>query len=95
MLLITVIDERVEAIDGLDEDIAAPATVATVWSSELDEFLASERHAALTAVAGANVNLGFIEKFHGTRNMGSLPPKRQNPRVNHDAGSHNLTGEHE
>ena len=43
---------------------AAVPAVAAVRTSELDELLAAERDAAVPAVAGADVHLGFIKKFH-------------------------------
>ena len=64
VLLIAVVDQRVEAIDDLDDDIAAAAAIAAVGSAELDELLAAKRHAAVSAVAGANVDLGLVEEFH-------------------------------
>jgi hypothetical protein len=31
----------------------------------VSSFLAPKRHAAVAAVAGADIDLGFIEEFHG------------------------------
>ena len=49
---------------ALDDHVAAAAAVAAVRPAELDELLAPERDAAVAAVAGADVDLGFIKKFH-------------------------------
>ena len=76
MLLVAVVDQRVEAFDRLGDDIAAVAAVAAARPAELDVLLAPERHAAVPAVAGADIDLGFVEEFHGC-NMGSLPRFRQ------------------
>ena len=65
MLLVAVVDQRVEAVDRLDDDVAAAAAVAAAGAAELDELLAPERDAAVAAVAGANIDLGFVEEFHG------------------------------
>ena len=65
MLLVAVVDQRVEAVDGLDDHVAAAPAVAAVRAAELDEFLAAERHAAVPAVAGADIDLGLVEEFHG------------------------------
>ena len=54
MLLVAIVDQRVEPVDGLDPDVAAAAAVAAVRSAELDELLAPERDAAGAAVAGAD-----------------------------------------
>src|SRR6516162_320937 len=67
MLLVAVIDERVEPVDRLYDHVAALAAVAAVRAAELDEFLAPERHAAVPAVAGADIHLGFVEEFHDAR----------------------------
>src|SRR5204863_1303049 len=39
VLLISIIDEGVEAVDGLDPDVAAAAAVAAVGAAVLDELL--------------------------------------------------------
>ena len=65
MLLIAVVDKRVEPVDAFDEDIAAAPAVAAVRTAELDELFAPERDAARPAVAGADEDLGLVEKFHG------------------------------
>ena len=64
VLLVAVVDERVEAFDGLRDHVAAVAAVAAVRPAELDEFFAPERHAAVAAGAGADIDLGLVEEFH-------------------------------
>ena len=64
MLLVAVVDQRVQALDALGPDVAAAAAVAAVRPAELDEFFAPERDAAGAAVAGADVDLGLVEEFH-------------------------------
>ncbi len=66
VLLIAVIDQRIEAIDRFDHDIAAAAAIAAARPAELDILLAAERHAAIAAVAGADINFCLVEKFHGS-----------------------------
>src|SRR5262249_10901391 len=65
VLLVAVVDQRVEAVDAFGDDVAAAPAVAAVRPAELDEFLAPERHASGAAVAGADIDLGLIEKLHG------------------------------
>jgi hypothetical protein len=65
MLLIAVVDQRVQPVDGLDHDVAAAAAIAATGSAELDILLAAKRHAAVTAVAGADIDFCFIQEFHG------------------------------
>ena len=77
VLLVAVVDQRVEAIDRDHHDVAAPATIAAIWPAELDELLAPERHAAVPAVTGADIDLGFVEEFHDERNMRALTSKRE------------------
>src|SRR5262249_29588256 len=65
VLLIAVVYERVEALDCLDDHVAAFAAVAAIGSAELDEFLPPGGHAATPAVARADVDLRCIENLHG------------------------------
>ncbi len=64
VLLVAEIDQRVETIDGFDPDIAAATAIAAVRSAEFDEFLPPEGNAACAAIAGADIDLGFVEEFH-------------------------------
>src|ERR1700674_5279254 len=77
MLLIPIIDERVEAIHAFGNHIAAAPAIAAVRPAELDELLAPERHAARPAVAGADMDLGLVEEFHGASNFRYLPISRR------------------
>ena len=65
MLLVAVVDQRVQPLDRLGDDVATLAAVPAVRPAELDELLAAERHAAVTTVAGADIDLGLVEKLHG------------------------------
>src|SRR5882724_11868853 len=65
VLLIAIVDQRVQPVDDFDDDIAAAAAIAAGGAAELDILLAAERDAAVAAVAGADIDLGFIEEFHG------------------------------
>ena len=73
VLLVTVVDQRVEAVDRLDHHGAAMSAIAAARAAELDELLAAERHAAVAAVAGADIDLCLIEEFHGCLASGVLP----------------------
>ncbi len=74
VLLIAVVDQRIEAVDRLHHHVTAVAAVAAVRAAELDEFLAPERDAAVPARAGRDIDLGFIEEFHGLRVYPMAPP---------------------
>src|SRR5262249_6765668 len=65
VLLVAVVDQRVESVHRGDDHVAAAPAVAAVRAAELDELLAPERDAAVPAVAGADIDLGFVEEFHG------------------------------
>ena len=65
MLLIAVVDQGIQPIDGLDPDVAAAAAITAVRAAEFDEFLASKANAAGTALAGADIDLRLVEEFHG------------------------------
>jgi hypothetical protein len=64
VLLVAVVDQRVQPVDHLDDDVAAAAAIAAGGAAELDEFFAAERHAAVTAVAGADVDFCLVKEFH-------------------------------
>jgi hypothetical protein len=51
VLLIAVVDERIEAIDRIGDDLSAFAAITAVRTAELNEFFPTERHAAVPAVA--------------------------------------------
>ena len=87
VLLVAVVDQRVEPVDRLDHDVAAFAAVAAARPAELDELLAPERHAAVTARAGLDVDLGFVEEFHACLIHGlSSPAKAGDPVITGRAG---------
>jgi hypothetical protein len=65
VLLIAVVDQGVEAFDGLDPHVAAATAVAAVRAAVLDVLLAAERHRSAAAVTGADVDLALVQEFHG------------------------------
>jgi hypothetical protein len=64
VLLIAVVDQRVQSVDHFEDDIAAAAAIAAGGAAELDILLAAERHAAVTAVAGADIDFCLVKEFH-------------------------------
>src|SRR6185369_8085615 len=64
VLLVAIVDQRVQAVDHFDDDVAAAAAIAAGGAAELDELLAAERHAAVAAVAGADIDLCLVKEFH-------------------------------
>src|SRR5688572_16567053 len=60
VLLVAVVDERVEIVDALRPNVAALAAVAAVGAAEFDELLAPERQRAVTAGTRRNVDLRRI-----------------------------------
>ena len=64
MLLITIIDQRIQPFDTFHPDIAAASAVAAIGSAEFDKFFTAKRHAACAAISGADIDFGFIKKFH-------------------------------
>src|SRR5579883_2282400 len=65
VLGVAVVDQGVEAVDALDDDVAAAPAVTAVRAAELDELLAAKADAACAAVAGADEDFGLVEEFHG------------------------------
>jgi hypothetical protein len=66
VLLIAVVDQRVQPVRDLDDDVAAAAAIAAGRPAELDELLPAERDAAVAAVAGSDIDLGLVEELHQT-----------------------------
>src|SRR5437762_14324482 len=64
VLLIAIVDQRVQSIDHFDDDVAAAAAITAAGTAELNILLAAKRHAAVAAVAGAYIDLCFVKKFH-------------------------------
>src|SRR5262249_15234220 len=64
VLLVAVVDQRVESVDAFEDHVAAAATIAAVRAAELDVLLAPERAGAGAAVAALEIDLGLVEEFH-------------------------------
>src|ERR1700722_954239 len=89
MLLVAVIDQRVEIGNAFNPPVAAASAIAAVRAAVFDEFLAPEARRAGAAVAALEENLGLIEEFHRrmpwprpeTRKRGNaaIPPTRVTP----------------
>jgi hypothetical protein len=73
---VAVVDQRVQVAVGHREDAAAAAAVTAVGAAERDELLASKAHAARTAVAGGDVDGGFVDEFHGGPSQQTQKPRR-------------------
>src|SRR5882724_6162675 len=78
MLLVAVVDQRVEVGHRLDDDVAAAPAIAAVRPAELDELLAPEADAAGPAVAALQIDLGLVEEFHDRLRMKKRPTKKGN-----------------
>src|SRR5690554_6805933 len=65
MLLIAKVDQRVEAVNHLDKDRAAIATITTVGTAIFDMLFTAKADTPSPAAAGADIDLGQIEKLHG------------------------------
>jgi hypothetical protein len=64
MLLVTKINQGVEAIDAFDNNITTTSTIAAIGATEGDIFLATESDTAIPTVTAFNENFCFVEKFH-------------------------------
>ncbi len=64
VLLIAIVDQRIEAVDAFGPHIAAAAAIAAIGAAEFDEFLAAEGDGAGAAIATPDIDLGLVEKLH-------------------------------
>ena len=71
MLLVAIVNQRVEAFHGFDPDIAATAAIATIRPAEFDISFPSEGDATVASVSGLYVNFTLVEKFHRAAQFGS------------------------
>jgi hypothetical protein len=60
MLLISKVDEGIEAVDGRRDDIAAAPAVTAVRAAILDELLATKGDDTVAAVTRANIDFGLV-----------------------------------
>ena len=67
MLLVAIIDQRVQAVDADRDHIAAPPAITAVGAAELDIGLAAETGRAAAAITALDMNLGLIEELHRCR----------------------------
>src|SRR5262245_30800419 len=83
MLLVAVVDQGVETGDALSPDVPTLAAVATVGPAELNEFFAPKGDRARATVTGADVDLGLVQKLHGSaaagRSAGADPAQPGTP----------------
>src|SRR5262245_48053342 len=56
MLLVPIVDQRVETIDRLHPNVTAAAAITAVRPAELDEFFAPKRYGPRAAVARADID---------------------------------------
>ena len=71
MLLVAKVDQRVQPVHHLDDDVAATPAIAAIGAAIFDEFLAPEGDAAAAPRAGADMDFGKVEEFHGAYAFGS------------------------
>ncbi len=67
VLRIAEVDQRVEAGDGFEHDIAALPTVSAVRAAIFDVHLTPERDGPGATSAGLHIDLGLVEKMHRGR----------------------------
>ena len=63
--LMAKVDQRIEALISDQPDRTAVAAVAAVGAAERNELLAAEADAAVAAIAGMDLDVGFVDEFHG------------------------------
>jgi hypothetical protein len=74
MLGVAEVDQGIEALDRLEDDVAALAAVAAIRPAIFDIFLPPEAHRSRPARAGADEDLGLVEEMHGG-DLGDVGPE--------------------
>src|SRR5690606_22189317 len=62
--LVAEVEQRVQPVDGFHPDVSAATAVASVGTSEFNELFPPQRYCSRPTVAGAYIDLRFVEKFH-------------------------------
>jgi len=62
MLLVAIVDERVEIGDSLDHDIAAAPAIAAGWAAAGNKLLPPKGDATIAAIPGLHANCGLIDE---------------------------------
>lgn len=73
------VDQRVQVAVGHGVHVPSASAVAAVGSAERYEFLATKAHAAVTAITRGDVNVGFVDKLHGMRNLSGQKSQQKSP----------------
>jgi hypothetical protein len=58
------INQGVDVAVGRSKDATAFATIAAVWPTLWDEFLAAKAMRAIAAFSSNDFNSGFVDEFH-------------------------------
>jgi hypothetical protein len=66
---VAVVHQGVEVRVRHGEHMAPTSAVAAVGAAEFLVFLVPERHAAIAAITGSNVNKGFVDELHGISSL--------------------------
>ena len=64
MLLIAVINQRVEATRRFEIDMTPASTIPAIRSAKGNIFFPPERDASAAARTGLHIDFGLVEKFH-------------------------------
>ena len=65
VLLIAIINQRVQRINRFHPNITAIAAVTAIGTAHLDEFFTPKRDSTRSPVTGTHIDFCFIKKFHG------------------------------
>src|SRR5690606_34191225 len=68
--------KRVDAFARDEINTATVAAVAAVRAAARNELLAPEAHATVAAAAGLDIDVRFVDEFHGVNPNKKAPPKR-------------------
>jgi hypothetical protein len=63
--VVTVVDQGVEVVVGQRPHRATPATIAAIGAAEFLVFLVPEGRTAVATVPSGNIDISFVNEFHG------------------------------
>jgi len=64
MLLVAIVNQRVQPLNRFDPYITALASVTSIWATKSNVFFTTERNSARSPISRSDIHSSLIEKLH-------------------------------
>jgi hypothetical protein len=75
------VGQGIQTFVAYEYDAATATAVAAVRTAKGDIFLATKTHTAIAAVTGDNIDVGFVNEFHGDALFGWFRKRFAGPKI--------------